>query len=154
ELGGRLEEDAAAGERWIAEPGEPAFENFLHPRKTARRRERGAKNDVLESVRGGLEQLDFEVFLGVEMREEAALGEAEVFRQSGEREAGEPLAARQAEGAVEDALAGVGAFGHAAKIVRPVVFVKTIVGGSQFQVSAPAGLDSKHAGSPGDDIRA
>src|SRR6185295_3198139 len=81
-----------------------------------------------EPLDAELEDLELQGFLGLEVREEAALGELQLLGEPADREPLEAHAARHAGGVLEDGLAGQRAFpqggddgNHGQKIARSFV---------------------------------
>src|SRR5882672_9547208 len=107
---GRGDEDAPAGQ--AGHPPPPVLEERLQPGQAARLPE-GRRHDLVDELAGSDPQhLELQLFLGVEVGEEAALGEAQLARQRGQAQPVEPLPGSEAEGGVEDALASLGALAH------------------------------------------
>src|SRR5437868_2386225 len=78
ELGGGGEEEAAAGKAGIAHPVDPALEELPDARLAARPGERRPQ-DVLDEARSRrADDLDLQILLGAEVRDQAALRHAEV----------------------------------------------------------------------------
>ena len=73
-------EETASGYLLRLRPVEPALKERTHPRLSARLCERGTHDLLDETVRRGLEDLHLQGFLGLEVREDAALREPQIFR--------------------------------------------------------------------------
>lgn len=124
ELHGQGDEDAPGGLGADAGPVEPPLEQRTDPRLAARRRESGTQHGLHEPFDGELEDLHLKRFLGTEMREEAALGEVEVFGQAADGQSFEADLAGQGGCALENGLTGQLPLAHPDKIVRTFVLVK------------------------------
>jgi hypothetical protein len=121
QLARRRHEHAAAGQYFRLLPGQPALEQRPHP-GSAPPLPQGRPDDLIgEPGRGMLEDFYLQGFLGAEMGEQPALGEPKVVGQAADGEARQADLAGEAGGVAEDALAGGGALGRAAKIARPFV---------------------------------
>ena len=92
----------------------------------------GRRDEDDEALAGGIEHRQLQVLARAEMGEDAALGHAHRLRQRADRQAFQSGRAGDAVGAVDDGLAGGGAFaggghdGHGWKIARPFVLFLTV----------------------------
>jgi hypothetical protein len=91
ELGRRSDEETAAPPGVRLRPGEPALEEGGDAGFPARLPHGGPHDLVDESLGGRVEDLDLEGFLGPEVREETALGKAEVGRETADGQASRPI---------------------------------------------------------------
>ena len=112
QLGGRGDEDAAARQRDVVFPFEPALEQRAQPRRTARLLQGGADHHLRKPARRVVQDVDLECFFGLEVREQAALGEVECVSENADRKSGKAHLAGEAGGMIENRGAGPFALVH------------------------------------------
>src|SRR2546421_5447867 len=105
-------EDAPARQGRIRGPAPPVLEERAHPRQAARLLERRPHDLVDEAFGSDPQHLELQLFLRIEMGEEAALGEAELACQGCQTEPVEAFASREPESGVEDAVSCLAALCH------------------------------------------
>ncbi len=106
ELGGGRDEDAPTGQGGGPGPVEPGLEHGADPGFARRMVEGGADGPVAEALDGGAEHLQLQRLLGVEVGEQAALGQADPVGQATDGQVLEADAAGDPEAGVEDGLPG------------------------------------------------
>src|SRR5262245_5000905 len=112
---GRCEQDAAARPGDASDPVEPIPEQRAQARQSARNGERGPEHGGLEALLAVLKGGELQVFLGSEVGEEAALGEAQPARERTDAQALQPDLAGEHQRVVKNQALRAFAFLHEAK---------------------------------------
>ena len=117
--GGRLN-DAAA--RLLIVPSEPGVHQGPNPGLATGRLDGWGDHEIDEALGGGLQDLDLQLFLRLEVREKAALGKADRRREPTDRQLLETDRAGEVDRLVQNRLLGLLALrDHVPKIARPFV---------------------------------
>ena len=90
----------------------------------ARRTQRRPDDELHETIRCQLQDLELELVLGAKVRDQPTFGQTEVDGKPAQAEPGEPVTSGGPPGAIEDPLARCIAFAHSESIRTVVLFVK------------------------------